>query len=361
MTQKTNLTFLGTGSAIPTARRNHPAVLLQYKDENILVDCGEATQRQFRYAKLNPCKITRILITHWHADHVLGIPGLLQTLMLNGYNKTLKIYGPSGTKKMMQLYIGLFAHKGEKFPIEVYEISNSTITKQNFGQCNTKDLTMGGRAFKSRVSRGGGWDNINQRDLGASRAGTFPNTNKHLNENTIINTKEFQIKAKPMDHDTPTLAYSFTIKEKNRIDKQKLKQLKLPEKSQIVGQLAQGKSIKFNGKTINPKSLLYKEPQRKITIIMDTLFNKDAIQLAKDSDLLICESTYSHEDEQLAKEHKHLTSTQAAEIAKKSQSKKLILTHLSQRNEANPKQILQEAGKVFKNSEVVKDLDKTEI
>jgi len=219
--EKIKLTFLGTGSAIPTARRNHPAMLLQYKDENILVDCGEGTQRQFRYAKINFCKLTRILITHWHADHVLGIPGILQTLMLNNYNKTLKIYGPSGTKKMMQLYIGLFAHQGKNFPIEVHEIINT--------------------------------------------------------EKPIINEKEFKIETKPMDHGTPALAYSFIIKEKQRINKKKLKQLNLPEKSPLIKQLAQGKTIKFKGKTINPKSILYKEPQRKITFIMDTLFNQNAI------------------------------------------------------------------------------------
>ena len=82
MVEKINVTFLGTGSAIPTARRNHPAILLRYKAESILIDCGEGTQRQFRKAHLNPCKITRILISHWHADHALGIPGLLMTMAM---------------------------------------------------------------------------------------------------------------------------------------------------------------------------------------------------------------------------------------------------------------------------------------
>ncbi len=85
------ITFLGTSDQIPSAKRNHTAILLTYKGENILVDCGEGTQRQFRKARLNPCKITRLLITHWHGDHVLGIPGLLKTLALSGYNKTLSI------------------------------------------------------------------------------------------------------------------------------------------------------------------------------------------------------------------------------------------------------------------------------
>ena len=86
--------FLGTSEAVPTEKKNHTAVLLRYENENILVDCGEGTQRQFRIAKINPCKLTRILITHWHGDHVLGLPGLLQTLALNNYSKQLYIYGP---------------------------------------------------------------------------------------------------------------------------------------------------------------------------------------------------------------------------------------------------------------------------
>ena len=118
MAEKIKLTFLGTGSAIPTARRNHPATLLQYKDENILVDCGEGTQRQFRKAKLNPCKITRILISHWHGDHVLGLPGLLQTLNLNGYNGKLVLYGPKGSKQkfqeMVAPYLGFYWNINKK-------------------------------------------------------------------------------------------------------------------------------------------------------------------------------------------------------------------------------------------------------
>ena len=306
MAEKIKLTFLGTGSSIPTARRNHPAMLLSYKDENILVDCGEGTQRQFRYARLNPCKITKILITHWHADHVLGIPGLLQTLMLNGYNKTLKVYGPEGTKKMMQLYIGLFAHKGDNFPIEVHEI-------------------------------------------------THPNSKP-------VEEKEFQIESEKMSHDTPTVAYSFIIKEKTRIDKDKLAKLKI-QNSPLIGDLAKGKTVTIAGKKIDGKKLIYKEEGRKITFIMDTRMNKEAAPFAKDSDLLICESTYSAEEQEIAKEHAHLTSTQAAEIAKKSNSKKLILTHLSQRYETpkEEKMILDEAKKVFKNSEIAKDLMSLEL
>jgi ribonuclease Z len=298
MAEKISITFLGTGSAVPTKRRNHPAVLLQYKDENILFDCGEGTQKQFRIAEISPCKTTRIFITHWHGDHVFGLPGLLQTLALSNYSKTLHIYGPRGTKQFVETYEKLYLRKGETFPIQIHEISSSKVLEE----------------------------------------------------------KEFQIDAQEMSHDSPCLAYSFTLKEKNRIDKKKLQKLKLPNNSPLIGELQRGKTITFENKKIDGKKLIYSEPQRKITYIMDTRLNQGAIKLAEDSNILICESTYSKEEEEQAKEYAHLTSVQAAEIAKKSKSKKLFLMHLSQRYE-NPKIILDEAKKIFKDVKVAEDFD----
>jgi ribonuclease Z len=296
--EKIQLTFLGTGSAVPTARRNHPAVLLQYKDETMLFDCGEGTQKQFRIAKLNPCKITRLFLTHWHGDHIFGLPGLFQTLAMSNYSKTLHIYGPSGTKRYMELYQNLYLRKGQDFKMEIHEIDSGI----------------------------------------------------------IVNEKEFQIQAEQMSHDAPCLAYSFVIKEKNRLDKSKLKKLKLPQNSPLIGELVKGKIIEFNKKKINGSKLIYKEPQRKVTYIMDTRINANAIKLAEKSDVLICESTYAKDEEETAKEYAHLTSEHAAKIAKDSKSKKLILMHLSQRYE-NPKYILEEAKKVFKETKVAEDFD----
>ncbi|PIN72584.1 ribonuclease Z, partial [Candidatus Woesearchaeota archaeon CG10_big_fil_rev_8_21_14_0_10_45_5] len=93
------IVFLGTSSMVPTKERNHSSFFLGFRAEGILFDCGEGTQRQLKIAGINPNRITKILISHWHGDHTLGIPGLLQTLAANKYDKTLKIYGPKGTKK----------------------------------------------------------------------------------------------------------------------------------------------------------------------------------------------------------------------------------------------------------------------
>lgn len=302
MADKLSLVFLGTGSAIPTRKHNHPSMLLKYKDENILIDCGEGTQRQFRFANENPCKITKILITHWHADHVLGLPGLFQTLMLNGYNRELKLYGPKGTKQMMSLYLELFIGRGNKLNLSVYEFDS-------------------GKIFEN---------------------------------------EDFIIESEQMNHNTPELAYSFSIKEKNRLDKKKLAKFKIPN-GPMIGELKQGKTVEFNGKKIHGKDLIYNEEAKKISFIMDTKLNPNCNKIAKDSDILICESTYSAEEKELAEEHFHLTCEQAANLAKQAKAKKLILTHLSQKHEAHPDLILKEAKKIFKNTVIAEDLMKINI
>lgn len=302
MAEKIKLTFLGTGSAIPTARRNHPAVLLQYKSENILVDCGEGTQRQFRKAKLNPCKITKILITHWHGDHVLGLPGLFKTLMLNEYNKALEIYGPRGTKRKIAMYLELFAHKGNELKIEVFEVE----------------------------------------------------------EGKFFEDKEFYIESAKMEHDVLCVAYSFVLKEKTRIDKEKLSGLKIPN-SPLISELAKGKTIKIGNKKIDGKKLIYTEPAKKITFVLDTKFNENAVRISKNADLLISESTYSKEDNETSELRAHMTSENAAKLAKKAKVKKLILTHLSQRYEDIPKIIEKEAREIFKEARVAEDLDVIEV
>jgi len=296
--EKIRITFLGTANAVPTKLRNHTSMLLTYKDENMLFDCGEGTQRQFRYAELSPSKITKLLITHWHGDHILGIPGLLQTLGMSAYDRTLKIYGPRRSKYFFSLLDQL-----------------ATIR------------------IKTEI---------------------------HEMEDDSIKEKEFLIESKSMDHDTPCNAYAFIIKDKLRLDKSKLKKYKLPN-SPLLGDLQAGKDIVHNGKKIKASQATYLEKGRKVVFIMDTAYTDKAVEIAKDADLLIIESTFSKDEEELAKEYKHLTATQAATIAKKANVKALLLTHISQRYEHIPQIIEKEAKRIFKNLKVAKDLDVIEL
>lgn len=288
--------FLGTADAIPSAKRNHTAILIVFDGENILIDCGEGTQRQFRKAKLNPCKITKILITHWHADHILGLPGLLKTMALNGYNKTLSLYCPKGTKKVAQTMLKIFKIE-EDIKIEIKEA-----------------------------------------------------------EGKFFETNEVLLEAKKMNHTIPCNGYSFIKKGKRKIDKKKLSKLGL-KPSPKLRKLKEGKSITINNKRYSAKDLTFKEEDKKITCILDTAFNTNAITLAKNASVLISESSFDHSLEKNAKKHKHLTATQAATIAKKAKVKQLYLTHISQRYEKNFSTIQKEAKKVFKETNLVKDLD----
>lgn len=296
MSKNIKLTFFGTSDSIPSAERNHTSVLLSYKNENILIDCGEGTQRQFRKAKLNPCKITRIFITHTHGDHVLGLPGILQTLSLSGYNKTLLIYGPRGFKRFFDNLLRTFNFQ-LNYKIKVEEVDGK-----------------------------------------------------------FIEEKDFYAESKKMTHGINCNAYSFVRKGERRIDKEALSKMKIPE-GEHLQKLKEGKSITHNKKRYSPKDLTFKEEDKKVTLVYDTSFNKNAVSLAKNSDLLVCEATFSNELESEAKEKMHLTAKQAGEIAKKSKSKKLALTHISQRYEKDKHRILSEAKEVFDNSILVKDLD----
>ena len=164
-----------------------------------------------------------------------------------------------------------------------------------------------------------------------------------------------------MKHSNPCNAYSFIEKDRLRIDKTKLKKLKisLKDKSKLA-QLTKGKDIKINNKTIKSKNMTYQQASKKISFIFDTKICSNANKLAKDSDLAIIESTLD-DNEKLASAYKHLTANQAAKIAKQAKVKKLILTHISQRYENKGKSLENIAKKIFPNTLVAKDFMIVEI
>ena len=163
-----------------------------------------------------------------------------------------------------------------------------------------------------------------------------------------------------MTHGVPCNAYSFVKKGQIRIDRRKLEKTKIPN-SPILGKLKEGKDIVYGGKKYRAKDLTFKEDDLKISFVLDTSTNSQVVKLVKNSDVLVCETSYSSELSDKAKEFHHLTSKQAGEIAKKSGSKKLIITHLSQRHERETGKILAETKKVFKNTELAEDLKVVEV
>jgi len=295
------ITFLGTADSIPSKNRNHTSILLNDNKENILVDCGEGTQRQFRKAGLNPCKLTRILITHWHGDHILGLPGLLSTLALSSYNKELLIYGPVGIKKKINKMLDVFSFRRE------YKI-------------NIKEVSSG----------------------------------------VFFEDENFYLESEEMEHGIPCLAYSFTKKGKLRINKKKLLSSGLSE-NPYLKDLTKGNDIIVNKKKYFSKKLTYKEDDKKISIVMDTRSNKKIKPFIKNSNIFISEGTYDSSLKKEAKEKMHLTIEEAVKLGKSASAKKIIITHISSRYLKNMKSLLIEAKKIFSRTIFAQDLDSFEI
>ncbi len=289
--------FLGTSSMVPTKDRNHSSIYLEYKGEGLLFDCGEGTQRQIKIAGIKPSKIKKLVISHWHGDHVLGIPGLIQTLSHNEYTDTLEIYGPSGTENNLKKIFDFFSAE-YRIKYKVHE----------------------------------------------------------LKDGDKINFNAYSLEAYSLIHPVPCLGYRFIEKDRRRIKKEAIEKLKIPD-SPLLGKLQRGQSVEWKGKKVSAEETTTIVHGKKIGLIFDTRINNSCYAIAKDADLLISESTYTKELEENAKKFKHLTSTQAGHIAKESNSKKLVLTHFSQRYK-DAKGLVAEAKKEFKEVKLAEDFMK---
>lgn len=294
------ITFLGTSCMVPTKERNHSALLLTYKNEGILVDCGEGTQRQLRIADIRPTRITKILISHWHGDHVLGLPGLLQTLSASGYPGILEIYGPTGTKKRFKAMFQAFVF-----------------------DCN----------IELRINE--------------------------IRKRKFFENEDFYLEALELEHKIKSFGFNFIEKDRRKVDIDAVKKLGIPQ-GPLVGKLQQGESIVYKNKKITPKEATFIEKGKKITIINDTVLCKSCYDLAKDADLLICEAAYTSKLEEKALEYKHLTAKQAGLLAGRSNVKKLIITHFSQRYKTT-EELFEDAKEVFDNVTCAYDFMKVEI
>ena len=297
------ITFLGTSSAVHSNERNHPSIALKAFGQTILFDCGEATQKQMISSNISPMKISKIFLTHYHGDHILGLPGLLQSMSLNGRETKLTIYGPKGLDHIKDA-IYSFGYCAIDYPVEFIEIDSGIIE----------------------------------------------------------DTEEYFIQAERVRHSVPTLAYSIEEKKKPRFLRDKAIELGVPV-GPAFGRLHNGEEVEINGKIIKPEQVLG-EPRKgvKITYSGDTRPCEEMIMLARDSTLLIHEPTFIEEDKPNAEEHAHSTSVDAAYIARESNSKKLILTHISTRyTKEHENQMLEEAREIFENTELAHDLMEIEV
>ncbi|MBX5326196.1 MAG: ribonuclease Z [Candidatus Bathyarchaeia archaeon] len=290
--------FLGTAGSVPTTQRALPAVVVKREGELLIFDCGEGVQRQMVRARVGFHKKTKIFITHMHGDHVLGLPGLIQTMSLLDRRKELEVFGPVGVKAFLDA-VRQTVQFTQTFPILVQEISEEGIVREE---------------------------------------------------------KEYTVEAAHANHAIPSLAYAFVGKPRpGRFSIEKAQRLGVPE-GPLWSKLQHGENVRLtNGKTVKPRDVLGKPRQgRKIVYTGDTRPTKALVKLARNADLLIHDSTFDDELAERAREDGHSTPKDAAKIAKQSRVKRLVLTHISARYKT-PDLLLSQARKIFKNVDVAED------
>jgi ribonuclease Z len=300
-----SVTFLGTSAARPTVERNVSSIALMREGETLLFECGEGTQRQMmRYGV--SFALSEIFFTHFHADHFLGVIGLIRTLGLQGRPEPLFLYGPKGAKKVLTTAMQLGVER-VPFPVEITEVKAGD--------------TVGGD--------------------GGSRK-----------------REGYDIGAFPTEHGGgPSIGY--VLKEsvrRGRFDVEKARALGIPE-GPLWGKLTKGEEIQLdNGQIVRPSDLVGPaRPGRLLAFTGDTRPCAATVDAASGADLLIHEATFGEEERERARDTGHSTAKEAAQVALASKAKRLVLSHVSARYSMSADDLVREAREVFQNTSVAKD------
>lgn len=292
-----DVTLVGTGGMVPLPERYLASCLIEYNGKSILIDCGEGTQISLHKGKLSINKIETILITHCHADHVTGLPGLLLTIGNQGRVEPLNIIAPRGSTKYINSLLVVCGYL--PYQVNISELHDSKI--QEFEQIG-------------------------------------------LNITSI-----------PLKHHVNCLGYSIQLELKPHFQPENAKKLNIPVQFWKV--LHSGKSVIADDKIFTPEMVLG-SPRRpiKISYVTDTRPVKNIKDVIKNSDLFICEGMYG-EDEQLdnAKGKMHMIFSEAATIAHDAQVNEMWLTHFSP-SMNKPEEFIDYASNIFPNTKVGKDL-----
>ena len=303
------VTFLGTSSGVPTLSRNVSAMVLKppQRSELWLFDCGEGTQHQFIKSNLKLSQIKKIFITHMHGDHIYGLPGLLASIGLAGSSSGIDLYGPAPLKNFIDSCLYNSSSR-LAYSIQFHKIESAAIQQE-----------------------------------------------------ILFEDSDLEVKTAPLKHRIPSFAYRVNQKDRpGRFDINKAKSLKIPP-GPIYAALQRGEDVQlddgriFSGKNFSGPS----RPGLSLVYCTDTVFTESAIELSKDADLLIHESTYAYEETEMAYQRGHSTATMAAQTAAKANVNQLILTHFSPRynhgNQISPNDLLNEAKAIFPNTLLAKD------
>ncbi|BAU14500.1 ribonuclease Z [Leptolyngbya sp. NIES-3755] len=298
------ITFLGTSSGVPTRSRNVSAIALRLpqRAEVWLFDCGEGTQHQFLRSDLRVSQIRRIFVTHVHGDHIFGLMGLLASCGLAGNPEQIDIYGPPELDQYLKA-CKRYSQTHFSYPVKFHPVSPGL----------------------------------------------------------VFEDEEFTVTCTLLKHRVP--AFGYRVAEKDRpghFKAEVAKELGIPS-GPIYGKLKRGETVTLpDGRVIDGKTLCGEtEIGRKMVYCTDTVFCENAIDLARDADVLIHEATFAHQDAEMAFQRLHSTSTMAAQTALLAQVKTLIMTHFSPRyapgNAIQIKDLLDEARAIFPNTELASD------
>jgi ribonuclease Z len=291
------VTFLGTGASIPTLDRNVSGLAVQREGETLLFDCGEGSQRQMmRYGVGFTFK--EIFFTHYHADHMLGLTGLLRTMGLQDRALPVTLYGPKGAQRILGAAVNLGIERN-KFPVEILEIKPG-----------------------DRIGR-------DQYDV------------------VVFETQ----------HRADTVGYALAEHPRlGRFNPDRARELGIPE-GPLWGQLHQGKTVQLaDGRTVGPADLVgAPRPGRTLVYTGDTRPHLPVIEAARGADLLVHEATFGGDELERAHETGHSTAAEAARVALEAGVRRLVLTHISSRYDRDASELLAEARAVFPESIVARD------
>jgi ribonuclease Z len=292
-----SVTFLGTSASIPTVDRNVAGLAVQREGETLLFDCGEGTQRQMmRYGV--GFGFREIFFTHYHADHMLGVTGLLRTLGLQDRSAPILLYGPKGGQRVLGAAISLGIERN-KFPVEILEVKPG-----------------------DRLGR-----------------------------------DDYDIIAFETEHRADTVGYALVEHPRlGRFNPLRARELGIPE-GPLWGELHKGKVVTLpNGGTFGPADLVG-APRRGRALVYtgDTRPHLAVIAAAQGADLLVHEATFGGDEEERARETGHSTAAEAARVAAQAGVQRLVLTHISSRYNRDTSELLAEAKAVFPETVIARD------
>jgi len=284
------VTFLGTGGAIPTTERAPSALLVNREGDRLLFDCGEGTQRQMmRFG--TGFDVSQIFVSHLHGDHILGIPGLVQTLDFNDRTAPLTVHCPPNAKPKLESLVHAAGHE-PGFPVRVNEVTPGTVA---------------------------------------------------------LDAEEYEVRAFETHHRTRSQGYALVEDDRpGRFDRPKAEELGVPIGPKF-GDLHSGESVELeDGTVVRPEQVVGPpRPGRTVVYTADTRPQRETSEVAEDADLLVHDATFGDSMADRASDTGHATGREAAQIAADAGARRLALTHISSRYAGDPSPIADEARSVF--------------